>query len=292
MVSESFKQIDPAVLLWKSLYRQPEFQAGSLRLNQDITIRTFKNQSKRYLTSERYEFITAMKELLKPIATLDHEKVEYLIFRIFECYNKEMEYWRDTHSRFSMDILFQFIEFLCADSPKEDLSVLLQKETSLNQKEVESILIHIKAFNKLGIYFSKSPSLKKTIENGEPILATLASAYPTITWLALESMFYILVAQYALASRYSCESLLRGWMTEYGFDENQYVVVASYFPPGTSLLDFRGKYTNAIRALRGISGEKKPDYDLLLLRSIGNYFSSWIVRVAHQMENGSGYQAA
>ncbi len=285
MVSETLKKVDPAVLLWKSLVRQTEFQAGALRLNQDITIRTFKNQSLRYLTSERFEFTVAMKELLKPIATLENEKVEYLIFRIYECYQKELSYISNTNSRFSIDIVFQFIEFLCTDGKKEDIEKVLQTETSLTKKEVESITLHIKAFNKLGAYFNKSSSLKKTIENGEQILSAIASAYPDITWLALEAMFYLLIAQYALATKYSCESLLRGWMNEYGFDENQYVVVANFFPPGTSLLDFRGNYTNAIRSLHGMNANNKPEYDLLLLRSIGNYFSSWIVKVAHQMEN-------
>ncbi|BDA78164.1 hypothetical protein LPTSP3_g10940 [Leptospira kobayashii] len=290
MVSESLKQIDPATLLWKAISRQNEFQAGNLRLNPEITIRTFKNQAKRYLQSERYEFTVAMKELLKPIATLDNEKVEYLIFRIYESFYRELHYWEDPRSRFSIDIVFQFIEFLCTEGPKEDLATVLQRETSLNKKEVESIITHIKVFNKLGAYFTKSPSLKKTIENGEPILTTIAAAHTEVTWLALESMFYLLVAQHALASKYSCESLLRGWMTEYGFDENQYAVVANYFPPGTSLHDFRGNYTSALRTLHGLANKEKPDYDLLLLRSIGNYFSSWIVRVAHQME--AGYQAA
>ncbi|TGL56673.1 hypothetical protein EHQ58_15865 [Leptospira ognonensis] len=285
MVSESLKKVDSAVLLWKSLVRQPEFQAGALRLNQDITLRTFKNQNYRYLDSERFEFIVAMKELLKPVASLENEKIEYLIFRIYECYHKELAYSAGIDSRFSIDIVFQFIEFLCADGKKEDIEKVLQKETSLDKKEVESIISHIKAFNKLGAYFSKSSSLKKTIENGEQILSAIASAYPDITWLALESMFYLLVAQYALATKYSCESLLRGWMNEYGFDENQYVVVANFFPPGTSLLDFRGNYTNAIRSLHGMSASTRPEYDLLLLRSIGNYFSSWIVKVAHQMES-------
>jgi|GEM_PF-2566613 hypothetical protein len=284
MVSESLKKVDSSVLLWKSLVRQPEFQAGALRLNQDITIRTFKNQKGRYLESERFDFIIAMKELLKPIATLDNEKVEYLIFRIYECYQKEMAYAAGLDSRFSIDIVFQFIEFLCADGKNDDIEKILQKETSLNKKEVESIIAHIKAFNKLGAYFNRSNSLKKTIENGEQILSAIASSFPDITWLALESMFYLLIAQYALATKYSCESLLRGWMNDYGFDENQYVVVANFFPPGTSLLDFRGNYTNAIRSLHGMSAGMRPEYDLLLLRSIGNYFSSWIVRVAHQME--------
>jgi hypothetical protein len=290
MVSETLKKVDPALLLWKSLSRQPEFQAGALRLNQEISIRTFKNQSSRYLDSERFDFIIAMKELLKPIASLDPEKVEYLIFRTYECYRKELAYSNGTDSRFSIDIVFQFIEFLCSEGQKDDILKIIQSETSLDKKETESIIQHIKVFNKLGAYFSKSSSLKKTIENGEQILSAVASAQPEITWLALESMFYLLIAQYALSTKYSCESLLRGWMNEYGFDENQYVVVANFFPPGTSLLDFRGKYTNAIRSLLGVSQASKPDYDLLLLRSIGNYFSSWIVKVAHQME--TEYQLA
>ena len=208
MVSESLKKVDQAELLWKSIARQPEFQAGAFRLNADITIRTFKNQSNKFLTSERFDFIIAMKELLKPIADLENEKIEYLIFRTYECYKKELAYNDGTDSRFSIDIVFQFIEFLCSDSPKEDIAQLLQRETSLDKKEVESIIQHIKAFNKLGTYFNKASNLKKTIENGEQILAATASAFPEITWLALESMFYLLIAQYALATKYSCESLL------------------------------------------------------------------------------------
>ena len=113
MVSESLKKVDQAELLWKSIARQPEFQAGAFRLNADITIRTFKNQSNKFLTSERFDFIIAMKELLKPIADLENEKIEYLIFRTYECYMKELAYNDGTDSRFSIDIVFQFIELQC-----------------------------------------------------------------------------------------------------------------------------------------------------------------------------------
>ncbi|MDF3821670.1 hypothetical protein P3G55_17330 [Leptospira sp. 96542] len=271
------------ILLWRSIARQPEYMAGAFRLNQDITLRTFKNQEAKFLHSERFDFILAMKALLKPVTDLDSERMEYLIFRIFEAYTRELKYTSDPETRFSMDVLFQFIEFLCVDHPKEDVGSFLQKETSLTKEEVDTILVCIKVFNKLGSYFRKSPNLKKTIENGEPILQSLAAHHPTIPWLALESMFYLLVAQNALASKYSCDSLLKGWMKEYGFDENQYVTVANYFPPGTTLHEFHGKYTSAIRSLN--SGKSKDHtMDLLLLRSIGNYFSSLLVKVAHQME--------
>ncbi|GBF48585.1 hypothetical protein LPTSP4_00840 [Leptospira ryugenii] len=284
MVKESWKKVDPALLLWRSLARQPEYRMGALHLNPEITIRTFKNQKARYLEAGRFEFILAMKELLKPVSQLENEKMEYLIFRSFDAYQKEVAYSQGSDTQFSIDIVFQFIEFLCQEKTKEDITSLLQKETSLEKKEVDSIIQHIKAFNKLGAYFTKVNHLKKTIENGEQIIAAIATAFPEITWLALESMFYLLVAQHALASKYSCESLLKGWMNEYGFDENQYVVVANFFPPGTSLLDFSGRYTEAIRTLIRIKEKERPEYDLLLLRSIGNYFSSWIVKVAHQME--------
>ncbi len=290
MISGSMKATDSAVLLWKSVARQPEFQEGFLRLNQETTIRTFKNQKARFLQSERFEFTIAMKELFRPNSTVENEQLEYLIFRVYENYKNELYYISKKDARFSIDIVFQFIEFLYSDGKREEMEALLMKETSLEKKEVDSIIQNIKAFNSLGTYFQKSSTLKKTIEKGEQILLVMAKNFPSVPWLALESMFYLLVAQYALASKYSCESLLRGWMKEYGFDENQYVVVANFFPPGTSLLEFRGKYTNAIRSLHDASANVRPEYDLLLLRSIGNYFSSWIVRVAHQME--TDYQMA
>lgn len=277
------KKIDKALLLWRSIARQPESRIGAFRLNQEISLRLFRNHPEKYLESERFDFLMSMKAVLKPVTDLENEKLEYLAFRIFEAYERERRYVDVPDGRFSMDILFQFVEFLSIDSPKENMNLFLQKETSLSKDEVETLLSCIKVFNKLSGYFRKSPNLKKTIENGEEILLTLAANFTNIPWLALESMFYLLVAENALASKYSCDSLLKGWMKEYGFDENQYVVVANFFPPGTTIPEFHGKYTSAIRHLNSHkSGEHMMD--LLLLRSIGNYFSSVLVKVAHQME--------
>ncbi|MCZ8344461.1 MAG: hypothetical protein O9301_15610 [Leptospira sp.] len=279
----SLKKIDKALLLWRSIARQPEAITGVFRLNQEISLRLFRGNPDRYLESERFDFLMAMKAVLKPVCDLDNEKLEYLAFRIFEAFEREKKYVTVPDGRFSIDVLFQFVEFLSVEGSKENLHQFLQRETSLSKDEVETLLSCIKVFNKLSIYFRKSPNLKKTIENGEEILLTLAANFVTIPWLALESMFYLLVAENALATKYSCDSLLKGWMKEYGFDENQYVVVANFFPPGTTIPEFHGKYTNAIRHL---NASKKDDHgmDLLLLRSIGNYFSSLLVKVAHQME--------
>lgn len=210
-----------AELLWKSVARQPEFRDGLLKLNADLSIRTFKNQPQKYLESERFEFVTEVKALLKPLTALNAEKLEYLIFRIFETYQNERIYERGEHSKFSIDIVFQLIEFFYSNGPKADIAKILQKETSLEKKDVDSILAHIKVFNKLGSFISKSPNLRKTIENADEILKEVAALHLEITWLALESMFYLLVAQQALSQKYSCESLLKGWRVEYGFDDTQ-----------------------------------------------------------------------
>lgn len=275
-----------AELLWKSIARQPEYRDGLLKLNGDLSIRTFKNQPQKYLESDRFEFVLELKGLLKPLSALNAEKLEYLIFRIFETYQNELLYEKGEHSKFSIDIVFQLIEFFYSNGPKADIAKILQKETSLEKKDVDSILSHIKVFNKLGTFIAKSPNLKKTIESSDSILTEVAALHMEITWLALESMFFLLVAQQALSQKYSCESLLKGWRVEYGFDEIQYARMMQYFPPNSSLMDFRGKYVFAIQSLHSTSKVEKEEFDLLLLRSIANYFSSWIAKVAKQMEVG------
>ncbi len=184
-------------MLWRSIARQPEAITGVFRLNQEISLRLFRGNPERYLESERFDFLMAMKAVLKPVCDLDNEKLEYLAFRIFEAFEREKRYVSVPDGRFSIDVLFQFVEFLSVEGTKENLNQFLQRETSLSKDEVETLLSCIKVFNKLSVYFRKSPNLKKTIENGEDILLTLAANFSTIPWLALESMFYLLVAENA-----------------------------------------------------------------------------------------------
>lgn len=273
---------DLSLALWRSIVRQPEYLSGALRINPEITLRTFRNQRAEFLESERFVFLTSMKALLKPNVSLAPEVLEYLSFRIFETYQRERKYTEGEGARFSMDVVFQFLEFLCRDSRSGETERFLAKETSFSEEETEILLGCTKVFQTLSAQFRKNPDPKKWIQNGEEILLRMASLHTKIPWSALESMFYLLVAQNTLAKKYSCDSLLKGWMAEYGFDEKDYSTVANYFPPGTSLLEFNGKYTEALRILNG--GPKSNSMDLLLLRSIGNYFSSLLARVATQLE--------
>lgn len=275
-----------AGLLWKSIERQPEVQLGLVRLNKEVTLRILNNKPLEFLEANRFDFSRNMKEFLKTIVTMEAEKQEYFIFRLYDCYFRELKYIEERSSQFSIDILFQVIETLTID--KESIQSVegyfsSSNPDSISRADMENILNHMKAYNFMASQFLKVNSIKKSVELSDKIILKAATLNPMVTILSLENMFSLILAQNILASKYGLRNLISGWMEEYGFTPDQAIRIIPLFPLDASLNNFRAVYTKAIQTLGQKEDLENKEMDLFMLRSICNYFTSWLNRVANQL---------
>ncbi|MCC5814601.1 MAG: hypothetical protein JJT78_07590 [Leptospira sp.] len=274
-------------LLWKSIERQSEVQAGLIRLNKEVTLRILSNRPTEFLEANRFDFSMNMKSFLKTVVTMDPEKLEYFIFRVYDCYMRELQYRENRNHQFSMDILFQVIETLTLERESKGLAEgnLNLGAESLTKADLDNILNHIKAFNLLSAHFQKIGNIKKTIEYTDVIILKTATLNPMVTVTALDNMFSLILAQNVLATKYAIRNLLSGWMEEYGFSKEQVCRIIPLFPQESSLNDFRTIYSKAMQSLVSDKSENETkDMDLFILRTVCNYFTSWLNRVASQMQ--------
>ena len=229
-----------AGLLWKSIERQPEVQLGLVRLNKEVTLRILNNKPLEFLEANRFDFSRNMKEFLKTIVTMEAEKQEYFIFRLYDCYFRELKYIEERSSQFSIDILFQVIETLTID--KESIQSVegyfsSGNNDSISRADMENILNHMKAYNFMASQFQKVNSIKKSVELSDKIILKAATLNPMVTILSLENMFSLILAQNILASKYGLRNLISGWMEEYGFTPDQAIRIIPLFPLDASLND-------------------------------------------------------
>ncbi|WCL49429.1 LIC_13029 family protein [Leptospira sp. GIMC2001] len=276
-----------AGLLWKSIERQSEVQTGLVRLNKEVTLRILINKPQEFLEANRFDFTKNMKLFMKTVVTMDSEKLEYFIFRLYDCYLRELQYIENRNNQFSIDILFQVIETLTIE--KDSLQSVqgyfeAANSDSLTRSDMENILHHMKAFNLMAAQFQRLGNLKKAIELTDQIILKIATLNPMVTVMALDNMFSLILAQNILATKYALRNLLSGWMEEYGFSKDQAARILPLFPNDSSLNEFRSVYTKAMQSLMNMEdATANKEMDLFMLRTICNYFTSWLNRVANQL---------
>lgn len=275
-----------AGLLWKSIERQPEVQLGLVRLSKDVTLRILNNKPNEFLEANRFDFSKNMKEFMKTVVTMDAEKLEYFIFRLYDCYLRELKFINEKSSQFSIDILFQVIETLTVE--KDSIASVegyfsSSNPESISRADMENILNHMKAYNFMSVQFKKINNIKRCVEISDQIILKAATLNPMVSILSLDNMYSLILAQNILSSKYGIRNLLSGWMDEYGFTQEQAARILPLFPNNSSLNEFRSVYTKAIQALGQKADPENKDMDLFMMRSICNYFTSWLNRVANQL---------
>ncbi|MCC5815413.1 MAG: hypothetical protein JJT78_11700 [Leptospira sp.] len=286
--SNSFEP-DKAYLLWRTFNRFQEIREGVYRLNKETTIRTFKNQPDTYLGNDSDKFVKNTFPLLSAPNSPEKEKINKFLFRVHGMYKNEIEYSINRKEQFSMDILFQVIEtlFMEVGANKAETAVMdmENQKSAVTKQDLEQIVVYLKAFNKMHARFLASGNMKRAIENSDKIITAGASENMQIPILALDSMFNLITAQFVLSQKYQCKQLLILWKKEYGFDDEQTSRIVKLLPPETSLLDFRNIYAKAIQTLQNQikQGDPLAEMDLFLLRTVSNYYTSWINQIANQI---------
>lgn len=290
MSSSPSLELERAYLLWRTLTRFKEFQDGQVRLSKENSIRMFKSQNEQFLGGAKTVFSDALKTLLSGSA-LDKINLDKFVGRAYESYMREIEYVSNRKSQFSIDILFQVIETLTMESgssksdPAGDpFGIADPSKSSLTKQDMSQILSYLKAYNKMLQRFQGAGNIKKAIELSDSIITQASIENLDIPILALDNMFNLITAQFVLAQKFLCSQLLVAWKKEYGFDEFQESRVAKFIPANASLLEFRTHYAKALKVLQENPPEDgMGEMDLFLIRTVSNYYSSWINQVANQI---------
>ncbi len=280
-------QPDKAYLLWRTFERFKEFRDGIIRLSKDTTIRTFKNQPDQFLILDSDKFIKNMSTFVASSIAQDKEKFTRFLTKVHSSYKKELNYVDNRKEQFSMDILFQVIETLLMEvgvsKAENEIHNLADQKSAVTKQDLEQIMSYLRTYNKMTVRFQSTGSMKKAIELSDEIISLCAHESLDIPILALDSMFNLITAQFILATKYNCKQLLAGWRKEYGFDLDQESRVSKHLPPTASLIDFRNNYAKALQGLRSSKDESETEMDLFLLRTVSNYYASWINQVANQI---------
>ncbi|MCG9875339.1 MAG: hypothetical protein MH321_11210 [Leptospiraceae bacterium] len=280
-------QPDKAYLMWRSFERFKEFRDGFFRLNKETTVRTFKNQPESFLSFDSDKFVKHMSSMISSSLSQDKDKLNKFLYKVHESYKKELNYLSNRKEQFSMDILFQVIETLLmevgANKAENEIQNLGGNKSAVTKQDLEQIMSYLRTYNKMTARFQAAGSMKKAIELSDDIISQSAHESMDIPILALDSMFNLITAQFILAQKFNCKQLLAGWRKDYGFDQDQESRVAKLLPPTASLIEFRNNYAKALQMLRSQKKEIETEMDLFLLRTVSNYYASWINQVANQI---------
>lgn len=291
LASNDSKSYEPdrPYLLWRTFNRFKEFREGLYRLNKETSIRTFKNQPEIFLGFDTDKFIKHCAPMLGANQSSEKEKINRFLSRVHELYKSEINYCFNRNEQFSMDILFQVIETLFmeygAGKAETEVMNMENQKSSITKQDLEQILNYLKAYNKMHSRFLACGTMKKAILMSDEIITAGAAENLQIPIMALDVMFNLITAQFVLSQKYNSKQLLIGWKKEYGFDDDQVNRIAKLLPLDTPLMEFRSIYAKAIQTLQSriAGGDPMAEMDLFVLRTVSNFYTSWITQIANQI---------
>jgi hypothetical protein len=278
---------DEASLYWKILVRQPEVGEGTVQLLKDTFLKNFETSYSGFNPADDEAFKEATHKLLLSSGRFRIIDVKDFVARVAKAFQKEQMYRKDRRNHFSLDILFQTIDFLSAGKPEEaaEQNLVDKHDDGLTIQERENLIINYRAYNAMNAKILGLGNLKDALFKKDIIVSEVALLHKDITITALEFMFRNIIAQQLLSKKYNCDTLINEWGKEYNFDDDLKTRVLSYISGDTPLLKFRPKYAQAIQAIKNtdVSKSNVLDSDLFLLRSLANFYTSWIMQVSEMI---------
>ncbi|TGL96603.1 hypothetical protein EHQ76_15850 [Leptospira barantonii] len=260
-----------SVLLYRVLYRTDEVRQGAVKVLKETFLRTHTNHPELFPILDRAKFTKDMINLYKTSTTLSQDKLEMFFSAIHASFQNEIRYLVGKSTQFSFDIIFLVIETILNEMN------LPETERTVNMKDRESILKNFKAYNDLSKIFNKIGNTKVVIDKKDEIITEISILHKDITIISIESMFRHILAQLLLSKKYNCGSLIEKWAQEYGMEDNapsmKRVIVET-----TPLTEFRLQFTNAVKILKD-----ENELDLMFLRTLANYYASWVTQVSEQI---------
>lgn len=260
-----------SILLYRVLYRTEEVQQGAVKVLKEMLLRTHTNHPDLFPILDRTKFTKDMIDLYKTSSSLIPEKLELFFNAVHISFQNEILYLVGKSVQFSFDIIFVVIETILNEMN------LPENERTVNMKDRETILKNFRAYNDLSKIFNKIGNTKVVIDKKDDIITEISILHKDITIISIESMFRHILAQLLLSKKYNCGNLIEKWAQEYGMEDN-IPSMKRVIPEKTPLTEFRLQFTNAVKILK-----EENEMDLMFLRTLANYYSSWVTQVSEQI---------
>jgi hypothetical protein len=276
-----------AALYWKILLRQPEVGEGTVQLLKDTFLKNFETGYSGFDISNEEAFINATHKLLQSAGRFRILEVKEFGIRVARAYQKEQMYRKDRRNHFSLDILFQTIDLLSANKAEEaaEQTISSKDDDGFSVAERENLILNYRAYNAMNAKILGIGNLKDALLKKDALVSDVALLHKDLTITALEFMFRNIIAQQLLSKKYNCDTLIMEWGKEYNFEDELKTRVLTYISADTPLLKFRPKYAQAIQSIKNtdVSKSNVLDSDLFLLRSLANFYTSWIMQVSEMI---------
>ncbi len=260
-----------SILLYRVLYRTEEVQQGTVKVLKEMLLRTHANHPDLFPILDRTQFTKDMIDLYKTSSSLIPEKLELFFNAVHISFQSEILYLVGKSVQFSFDIIFVVIETILNEMN------LPENERTVNMKDRETILKNFRAYNDLSKIFNKIGNTKVVIDKKDDIITEISILHKDIAIISIESMFRHILAQLLLSKKYNCGNLIEKWAQEYGMEDN-IPSMKRVIPEKTTLIEFRLQFTNAVKILK-----EENEMDLMFLRTLANYYSSWVTQVSEQI---------
>ncbi|TGK06461.1 hypothetical protein EHO60_15610 [Leptospira fletcheri] len=261
-----------SLLLYRVLFRSEEARSGAIKIVKETFLRTYSNHPEQFPILDRTKFVRDMISYFKASTVLPAEKLETFFVAIHAAFQNEIRYFLGKTTQFTFDIMFQVIESILQEMNHPE------EQRTVDVKDREIILKHFRAYNDLSKVFNKMGTSKAVMDKKDEIITDISITHREITVVAIENMFRNILAQILLSRKYNCGTLIDKWSTEYGFGPDQAQSMRRYISDSATLTDFRTQYANALRAIK-----PENEMDLMFLRTLSNYYSSWVTQVSEQI---------
>lgn len=274
-----------ALMLWRVLARQPEVRSGMVRVHRDPFLRSILNDPQSGLAGDERVFRARLKQLLFGASPDAPVHQDTLTLRVYIQLEKELSYAEGRRDQFSFDIMFQTIELLSLGKTAQEAehrirSIGMREDDPLATLDRDRLLLYFRVYNFAADRIQKAGSIRTIVEKREQIVDDTAHAFPETPLSAIDSMFRYCLAQILLSRKFICGQLIQLWAEEYGFDDDAILRVKRFIPEQCSLLEFRARYARGIQAMRSGGAE---DLDIFYLRTLANYFTSWVMNVSEKL---------
>ncbi|MCR9142868.1 MAG: hypothetical protein NXI24_11495 [bacterium] len=279
------------LLLWRILQCRPEVLDGRLKL--------LKNPFRNAIRQNPADFAENNTALVGNLRTLIERTgrsrldagLAKVAIEIASAYRRECVALKETHFSISFDFLYQTVQLLSLNTSREEAERTIlqmgrtQKGTSLSETDRGRLIRSFRAYVALAGRLKAMRTMRTAVERQDEVIGAVYVIDPAVSVVFLDQAYRSLIAQVILSKKFRCDTLLVEWLREYELEPDHLVRMSQYIPYETEFWQFRKSYRDAIRSLKGyLPNSKNPlDSDLFLLRSLGNFYTSWIMQTSQQI---------
>ncbi|MEQ9364197.1 MAG: hypothetical protein RIF32_08145 [Leptospirales bacterium] len=279
------------LLLWRILQCRPEVQDGRLKLLKN-PFRNAIRQNPADFTENNTALVGNLRTLIERTGRSRlNEGLAKVAIDIASAYRKECVAIKETHFGISFDFLYQTVQLLSLNTSREEAERTIlqmgraQKGSSLSETDRGRLVRSFRAYVALAGRLKAMRTMRTAVEKQDEVIGAVYAIDPAVSIVFLDRAYRSLIAQVILSKKFRCDTLLVEWLREYDLEPDHLVRMSQYIPYETEFWQFRKSYRDAIRSLKDyLPASNEPlDSDVFLLRSLGNFYTSWIMQTSHQI---------